>query len=324
MSLKLSICIPTYNRAGFLAQTLENVIAQATSEVEIVVSDNASSDNTEEVVRSFQLRFPRLTYFRQSENRGFDRNCLNAVTRGQGEYCWLFGDDDLMMDGAIPLLITKYLSIPPNSSAALPEFIQLSVEAWDFTMTKPLGRSAGELGVCEDVYTSDVLTYFADFFRESYLSGFVVRHASWVTVDAEKYVGTGLSYQAAVYEYLQIDSPVVFVASPLLKYRSGNPSWSDILLDFMIRDVRYVLDTLPTRYDPVKAAALRGFEERLPVTLMLLARLRADGHYDLARYRKYMCDYFATRPIHRTCAFLLAVTPPGFLKGLQTLHKKRI
>ena len=327
MDIKLSICIPTYNRAELLTQTLENIIAQAADEpVEIVVSDNASPDRTEEIVRGFQIRFPRLTYFRQPENRGADRNYLNAVALGRGEYCWLFGDDDLMMDGAIPLLLNTYLSPAADSGSNTqpPDFVQLSVEAWDFTMTKRLERSAAALGVTEDVFTSDVLTYFAQFFRESFLSGFVVRRDLWQAVNAEKYIGTGLSYQAIVYEYLLPESPVVFVASPLVKYRSGNPSWSSALLDIMVGQMRHVLTLLPARYDPVKSEARRGYEERLPVTLLLLLRLRADGHYDLRRYWKYLHSYFAMRPFYRACAFLLALAPSGLLKSMRTLYKKRV
>src|SRR3989442_15786016 len=69
---KLSICIATLNRAAFIGQTLESIIGQATDEVEIVVADGASSDNTEEVVRSYQRRFPRLNYLRLEARGGVD------------------------------------------------------------------------------------------------------------------------------------------------------------------------------------------------------------------------------------------------------------
>ena len=87
MSIKLSLCIPTYNRAAFLSEALDSVIQQATDEVEIVISDNASNDGTAEMVTEYQGKFPRITYYRQPENLGFDRNMLRAVDLARGEYC---------------------------------------------------------------------------------------------------------------------------------------------------------------------------------------------------------------------------------------------
>ncbi len=62
--IKLSICIPTHNRARFIKETLENVISQADDAVEIVIVDGASTDNTEEVARFFQQKFENIIYYR--------------------------------------------------------------------------------------------------------------------------------------------------------------------------------------------------------------------------------------------------------------------
>ena len=105
MSIKLSICIPTYNRAAFLGEALDSVIRQATDEVEIVVSDNASTDNTEALVREYQARFPRIRYHKNPENLGADRNFLKVVELGEGEYCWLLGSDDALAEGAIAAML---------------------------------------------------------------------------------------------------------------------------------------------------------------------------------------------------------------------------
>jgi O-antigen biosynthesis alpha-1,3-abequosyltransferase len=100
---KLSICIPTYNRAPYLPTALESFATQITGrdDIEIVVSDNASTDETREVVRSFEQRLPHLRYFRCDENVNFDRNFLKVVELATGEYCWVFGDDDAVRPGAV-------------------------------------------------------------------------------------------------------------------------------------------------------------------------------------------------------------------------------
>lgn len=315
MTIKLSICIPTYNRAHYLAETLDNVIAQATEEVEVVVSDNASPDDTAAIVEARQAMFPRLTYFRQTENRGADRNYLQSVASAHGEWCWLLGDDDLLEPGAIACVL-KYLHGPRPL-----DFLLLLVTAYDARMQTVLERSADVLGVTEDIYTTDVPVFFTRFFQESYLSIFVVRRKKWNSVDAEKYVGTGLTYLGITYEYLDADSPVLLIARPLVKYRSMNISWTASTLEIVLRHQRFVMDSLPARYDAVKPAAYATYEKRTPVTLKMLCFLRSEGGYDLPRYGNLVAPYFADRPRKRLAARLIASAPIGLMRAVRRAYK---
>ena len=82
--IKLSICIATFNRAAFIGATLDSIISQATEEVEIVVVDGASSDNTSQVMDEYKRRFPRLRYFRQETNGGIDVDYSKTVEFARG------------------------------------------------------------------------------------------------------------------------------------------------------------------------------------------------------------------------------------------------
>ncbi len=99
--VRLSICMPTYNFGRFIGEALESILKQATDEVEIVVLDGASTDNTSEVVGRFQARFPRLYYHRLDRRGGIDRDMARSVELANGEYCWLFSSDDVMREGAL-------------------------------------------------------------------------------------------------------------------------------------------------------------------------------------------------------------------------------
>ena len=106
----LSICIPTYNRAHYLRECLESVVSQfgdpeVCQSVEIVVSDNASPDNTRELVEEYRKKFDNIKYFRNNENIGFDRNVINVVERASGEYCWYMGDDDVIGGESLRFII---------------------------------------------------------------------------------------------------------------------------------------------------------------------------------------------------------------------------
>jgi glycosyltransferase involved in cell wall biosynthesis len=99
----ISICIPTYNRARHLAnclRSLESSGARPGVDFEICVSDNGSTDDTQEVVRAAQQRLP-IRYRRNEGNQGIPRNFLAVVEMAQGEFAWLLGDDDLLVPDAI-------------------------------------------------------------------------------------------------------------------------------------------------------------------------------------------------------------------------------
>lgn len=108
---KLSICIPTFNRHGYLAETLESIYSQLSDElmniVEVVVSDNASIDNTVELIREYRQKFDNITFFRWPENMGADRNYLKVIEQAHGEYCWFFGSDDILMEGGIRKVLAE-------------------------------------------------------------------------------------------------------------------------------------------------------------------------------------------------------------------------
>ena len=86
---QLSVCIATLNRAKFIGETLDSIISQATDEVEIVIVDGGSSDNTAEIVEQYHQKFPRLHYLKLLKKGGVDQDYCRAVELASGDYCWL-------------------------------------------------------------------------------------------------------------------------------------------------------------------------------------------------------------------------------------------
>lgn len=104
----LSICIPTYNRSGFLREALDSIIASASSclpEVEIIVSDNASPDDTPAIMADYQARYAWIRYHRNETNIGGERNFYQVAGMASGEHLWIFSDDDKMTLDAIPTML---------------------------------------------------------------------------------------------------------------------------------------------------------------------------------------------------------------------------
>lgn len=109
----LTIAIPTYNRARFLRELLSVLFDQLIAEprVELIVSDNASSDETPAVVCESQKRGLQIRYIRNDTNLGADGNILQCFEQARGKYVWIFGDDDVVATGTIdkilPYLVDK-------------------------------------------------------------------------------------------------------------------------------------------------------------------------------------------------------------------------
>ncbi|MDD4362669.1 MAG: glycosyltransferase family 2 protein [Atribacterota bacterium] len=89
----LTICIPTYNRAELLNITLSNLIEVIHEfQCEIIVSDNASIDNTKEIVNIHKKCYRKLKYIRQFNNVGYDRNVATCYENSTSKYIWILGD----------------------------------------------------------------------------------------------------------------------------------------------------------------------------------------------------------------------------------------
>ncbi len=138
-NIKFSIVIPTYNRAGFIIDTIESVLHQDYSNFEIIVVDDGSTDNTEEIVCSVKSK--HLFYFKKiNEERGVARNF--GFKKANGDYVLFFDSDDLMysfhlstlhnaissFDGNVNFIATKYELTRNNISK--PSSIQRLSESW--------------------------------------------------------------------------------------------------------------------------------------------------------------------------------------------------
>lgn len=94
MSPEVSIAIPVYNGENYLSQALESVLAQEFVDFELLISDNASTDQTRAICEKYASQDQRIRYFRHDVNRGATWNFNSVIEHAQGKYfCWLAHDD---------------------------------------------------------------------------------------------------------------------------------------------------------------------------------------------------------------------------------------
>ncbi len=179
----LSICIPTYNRAEKLKQCLDHIVCQFENEdikksIEIVVSDNASEDNTKEIVNGYQSHFNNIQYYRNEKNLGLDENIINSVVKANGKYCWHIGDDDFIQNGSLKFLV-DFLS---RKEVAL-----LTVAFHPFIdMSKSLKK--------DNIINESLIIYSntpEEFYQKGHCQGilgiFIFNRELWLKVDRKNY-----------------------------------------------------------------------------------------------------------------------------------------
>jgi acetyltransferase-like isoleucine patch superfamily enzyme len=107
-NILLSICIPTFNRAKYLDKCLSTLCSQAKpyeNLIQFIVSDNASTDNTFEIVKKYIDQSFQIEYHISSENIGADRNVELCYSLAKGKYFWCFGDDDILLDNKLKVVM---------------------------------------------------------------------------------------------------------------------------------------------------------------------------------------------------------------------------
>lgn len=98
----VTIGIPTYNRSGLLMRALQSALAQSYRDIEIVISDDASTDDTAK--RVHELSDPRITFLHSDRNEGIAKNTNKCLDHAKGELLLMLNDDDELEPTAIERL----------------------------------------------------------------------------------------------------------------------------------------------------------------------------------------------------------------------------
>lgn len=180
-NIVLSICIPTFNRSKLLSECIKRIILCQSEEIEIVVSDNASTDETQDAVK--KIGDLRIKYYRNDKNLGFDANVLKLVERASGDFLFFIVDEDYIEFEAIPWIlkaIKKNRSITQilgTVGSTRPNHKKIYY-AYKDKILEPGHRSLTEI-----------------LFKNSKMSGIVLKKQSLDVSHAKKYIGFSYMHQ---------------------------------------------------------------------------------------------------------------------------------
>ena len=118
----VSICIPSYNHEKYVAETIVSVILQDYQNIELIIIDDCSEDNSDVIINSFvdkcKARFLRFEYYKNTENKGISYNLNQAIKWSQGKYFYAIASDDILMPFKTSLLVSQIEKLD-NTYAAI-------------------------------------------------------------------------------------------------------------------------------------------------------------------------------------------------------------
>ncbi len=227
--IRLSIAIPTFNRCTYLADLLPSVLQQCVQlnatgrRIEVIVSDNASTDETSQYVRSFTDRTSFLVYSRNESNVGGELNFARCIEQARGDYIWMLGDDDLILEDAIE----KVLGVLDLYSPEL----MVCIDALKVVSGDPSGLyAAGEAPVSIHASYREFLDFAATqcpnlLLAHTWIPSLVVRRTCYDLVTFQSRVGTYYPHMYAIGTSLFEGGKVLLYRSPTLGMRQKRAPW---------------------------------------------------------------------------------------------------
>lgn len=221
--LKLTIGIPTYNRANLLLEVMQITSQQIREvenfDVEILVSDNASTDNTAEIIKSFQKNNLDIyiQYHCNKSNLGYDENVNKLFQLASGDYVMTLSDDDGIEPNAIVTICDALVS---NCGVKI---VYIANSFYDCNLEKkvcindPFFKNIGESRYFQSA--KDLFLASREVFGG--ISGLCIERKSWVETNVRKYFGTNWIHLGATLNILK-HADIFVITEPIIKYRLDN------------------------------------------------------------------------------------------------------
>jgi glycosyltransferase involved in cell wall biosynthesis len=327
----LSICIPTYSRASLLEEGLKAILSQLegplSGSVDVIVSDNASPDETMSVVARLKDQYPlvRLRYHRQVENIGGDANVAGCPHLAKGRFVWIVSDDDIVLPGAVQRIV-GVLKGDPSADAVILNYWGFRESMDRSTPTIfPTGKDMPMMG------SNTVLTFIGTYV--TFISCMAFRRDLLGSSDHSRRID-GMAPACTFIDVLRDVRSACFVAEPTIAIRTHNQnasySFYAIFVTKFAGMMRYALSRgfSPDAVRAVLRKHLRRYLFGFTLTFRLdrdFGNLKEPNYFDAARRLAavYWGDVFfwtVMLPILLLPRFMWAA-PMGFLRGLMQRRK---
>lgn len=309
----LSIVIPTYNRAPFLAQCLKFLIPAAKSHnIGIYVSDNNSEDNTKEIVDKIINDYSFIEYHCNEENLGPDKNFEIALKIPQTNYIWLLGDTYQIKFDSLDFILKNILNKQSEIDAIVINVNHRvkDVKSRDYTEKNGLLGDLGWHMTClSSLIYSKHLIDGANFkrYRETY------------------FIQTGIIFEYIEDKEFLIEWVNEQSVDPIILDKIRKVSWREKTFEIWVERWSNFVFSLPPSYEiKTKLYSIKnhGSKSELFSARNLLS-LRASGILDIATFRKftYLFPWVVSSVF---VVFIISLLPKNFLKIMKSTFGGRI
>ena len=180
----LSIAIPSNNRTELLDEAVGSILSETGFEglCEICISDNSNGSGTEQLIASKYAESGKVVYRRSLDSPSLDENVNKVVNISNGEYVWIFGDDDLIVADFLPGLLDYLQRFSPDILILNSRSFQNAEIVEGSRVPLPSVRIYSSLE--NDAFLTDFGGYL------TYVGGIVIRKSLWVKYFRPEMVGT--------------------------------------------------------------------------------------------------------------------------------------
>ena len=245
--IRLSICIATLNRAGYIGHTLQSIMDQLTDAVEVVVVDGASTDSTAQVVAECFEGRSNCHYHRLPERGGVDQDYCRTVELAKGEFCWLMTDDDILKPMAVETVVKR---LRPNLDLLV---VNAEVASADMSKTLIPKRARSKDRVFRPEEQQDLLAIAGELL--SFIGSVIIRRSVWESRDKLTYYGTEFVHVGVIFQR-PLAQEAELLSSPQIRIRYGNAQWSSRAFDIWMFKWPSLIWSFPHITDEAKRAVV--------------------------------------------------------------------
>jgi len=316
----LSICVPTYNRAQYLKESLASILQSARGHedrIELIVSDNASTDNTAQLVAALGEAHPMVRYHRNPENYGAEANLYILASLASGEYIWFFSDDDCMLPQAVPAVLEQARR---GCDLMIADFA-----VWSRDLTRLIRPAYYSLGT--DKFFSNPNQVMACFGASlGFISGVVMSRARFLKTSWEEFrqfAPYGFSFLYSVYAGIAGGCRAAYLSVPLLRYRGEVPMEPEQWDKYFITGTALVLEACEA-IGYSHAAVLAAKHQVLMRYVVPCVVARKVSRQALHRtYSRLAASYWQTWSFWALCLPLLVAPRPAVSAARTVLNVLR-
>lgn len=248
----LAIAIPVYNFGAFLPECLESLLDESfENNVEVLIFDGCSTDDTQLIVRNYQQSYPNLRYVKALKKGGIDFDMAKSVELVSSRYCWLFSGDDIMRPQSIKSILSTIEKWKPD--LILCRHNECHYDLSPIKDWPVLGIEEDRIFQLNDEkerseYLSLALTSEAFF---SFMGGLIVKRETWLREQLNPALdGSNWAHIGRLWSLTKSPFMLNYMHEVVLDRRGGNDSFSkDGMLSRLRIQIAGLLNAIETVFE---------------------------------------------------------------------------